>query len=526
MIATSGFTSGHVSFLVFFLFLLNSLVASSSTGSSSPDGRLPSSSPPPPLSSPPLTPSLSSQNINLEVIEASNENSVGNATAVTTTNGRTQTNSNSNGNNIPLWKQQLPFPLNNKTKTLQRILIPGDPKGGDASSTGSSDVEVFLLGTAHVSKDSSRDVRQLLESVEPDAIFLELCHQRLNLLEPSDNDDIDIDTDTHQQQQQQHHEANEEDVSNIKSNNTTGGFWNQCRGFFRRGQINSRRAKEKKKEKSSNEKRIDTKSFSSIASSLLSNMQGDYADSLGVELGGEFRAAYQYWKTVVPHGIGSYRKVNRIHNVHMILGDRPVTLTLTRAWESLRIWGKFKLMAGLLVSSLRKPNPDELREWMEKILYGDTDLMSESVTELAKHFPTLAEVILKERDAYMACKLHQTCRRLLIAGSRHNRGNRRYRLVAIVGAGHVEGICKWLTTGGSVSTISTVARTMASSSSSSSTSSLSKSSQQPPESPEDILSQLIQIKATIPQEDHDYLVHQITELDPELMNEISEIVEE
>jgi pheromone shutdown protein TraB len=526
MIAMAGFTSGHVSLLVFFLFLLNSLLASS-TGSSSPDGRIPSSPPPPlPLPSssslpsslsssssslPPLRPSLSSQNINLEVIEASNEYSVGNVTSVTTTNGRTQ------NSNIPLWKQQLPFPLNNKTKTLQRILIPGGghPEGEDAFSTG-SDVEVFLLGTAHISKDSSRDVRQLLESVEPDAIFLELCHQRLNLLEPSDNDDIDVDT--HQQQ----HETDEDDTSNNKSN-TTGGFWNQCRGLFRRGQ--NSRAK-KKKEKTSDEKRIDTRSFSSIASSLMSNMQGNYADSLGVELGGEFRAAYQYWKTVVPHGIGSYRKVNRIHNVHMILGDRPVTLTLTRAWESLRIWGKIKLMVGLLVSSLRKPNPDELREWMENILYGDTDLMSESVTELAKHFPTLAEVILKERDAYMACKLHQTCRRLLIADSRHNRSNRRYRLVAIVGAGHVEGICRWLTTGGSVTTISTVARTTASSSSSSKTAKDIDISQQPPESPEDILSKLIQIKATIPQEDHDYLVHQITELDPELLNEISEIVEE
>merc|ERR1712070_1206032 len=118
----------------------------------------------------------------------------------------------------------------------------------------------------------------------------------------------------------------------------------------------------------------------------------------------------------------------------------------------------------------------------------------------------------------MACKLHQTCRRLLVAGSR-SRSDRRYRLVAIVGAGHVEGICQWLTTGGSLQTISTVAMPVASSSTTKSTP--TTISQQSPESPEDILSKLIQIKATIPQEDHDYLVHQITELDPELMDEFS-----
>lgn len=418
MMAIAG-ESVHFSLLVFILFLWSSLV-SSSTGSS--NGRFPSSSPPPASS------------------------------------------------NIPRWKEQLPFPLNNKTKTLQRILMP--------SNTG-SDVEVFLLGTAHVSKDSSRDVRQLLEAVEPDAIFLELCHQRLDLLFPGDKNDIDADL-------QQEETFNEELTSN---SNSTGGFWNQCRSLLRRGQNPRTNSRTKK------EKRIDIRSFSSIASSLLVNIQGENADSLGVELGGEFHAAYEYWKEDDPR----YPSRTRMNNVCMILGDRPFTLTLTRAWESLRIWGKIKLIVGLLVSSLRKPNPEELRAWMENILNGDTDLMSESVAELAKHFPTLAEVILKERDAYMACKLHQTCRKLLSVGI-YNRYKQRYRVVAIVGAGHVEGICRWLTTGDSLTKATT------------------DLSHNPAESPEDILSKLIQIKASISELDHGYLVNEITELDPQLFS--------
>lgn len=496
-------TSRPLSTLVFVLFLLNGLLANSTGSTTRPDGRLPPSSCSQQTLRPPLTLSAPLQSSITEVVSVSNEDAAtkNNATALATT---------TNSSSTPFWKQQLPFPLNNKTKTLQRILIPGEGRHHESSLYRGSDVEVFLLGTAHVSKDSSRDVRQLLESVEPDAIFLELCHQRLNLLEDTavDNDEVTVDND----------EQLEEDKQDPANNMSNNAIWDQCRGLFRR----ERKTRKKRK---NNEKRIDTRSFSSIASSLLSNMQGDFADSLEVELGGEFRAAYQYWNKVVPRGISSFRKEHRIHNVHLILGDRPVSLTLTRAWESLRIWGKIKLMVGLIVSSLRKPNPDELREWMERILYGDTDLMSESVTELAKHFPTLAEVILKERDAYMACKLHQTCRRLLFAG-RRSRSNRRYRLVAIVGAGHVEGISRWLTNGGSLKTISTVVGFGTTDDSSTSIPTATKedaSSQQPmPETPEDILSKLIQIKATIAKEDHDYLVHQITEVDAELMNEFSE----
>jgi len=159
----AGILCGHLSLSVSILLLLNILLVSStgnsnsnSNSNSSPDVRLPSSSPPPSLP-PSLTPLLSSKSRNNnDIIKSSYENTVENATAVETTNGKSQ---NTTSSNVPLWKQKLPFPLNNKTKTLQRILIPGGghPKG--------KDVEVFLLGTAHVSKDSSRDVRQLLESV-------------------------------------------------------------------------------------------------------------------------------------------------------------------------------------------------------------------------------------------------------------------------------------------------------------------------------------------------------------------------
>jgi pheromone shutdown protein TraB len=157
---------------------------------------------------------------------------------------------------------------------------------------------------------------------------------------------------------------------------------------------------------------------------LLTSVQEDYANDLGVELGGEFRCAHQYW-------LGK-------PNCHLILGDRPLSLTLVRAWESLSLFGRIKVMLGLLWSSFRKPDPEELREWLRSVLRDETDVLTESFLELRRHFPTLYTTIIEERDAWLAAKLVQTVRAL-----QHTR--RESTVVAIVGAGHMPGILQWLT---------------------------------------------------------------------------------
>ena len=102
---------------------------------------------------------------------------------------------------------------------------------------------------------------------------------------------------------------------------------------------------------------------------------------------------------------------------------------------------------------------------------------------------------------------------------REGNNPRRYRLVAIVGAGHIEGICRWLTTGGSLSATSlndlNKSEPVAASSSPP-----SPQQQQQQEQPEDILSQLIQTKSPISDEDQDYLVYEITEINPDLIDDL------
>jgi pheromone shutdown protein TraB len=267
---------------------------------------------------------------------------------------------------IPEWRKAFPDPLPNR-RTLERLHIP---------LTRDTKVTVYLLGTSHVSNDSSADVRVLLEASQPGVVFLELCDQRIPMLAPKKEE-----------------EGFPQNFS----------FWDKVKSV----QEGSGMSKS-----------------SAMGTVLLTQVQDDYAESLGVELGGEFRVAWDYCQT---------------HRPICILGDRPLKITLVRAWESLSWWGKTKCMAALVWSSFQKPDPQELRDWMQSILEGDSDVLTESMVELRNSFPSLERVILKERDAYLACKIYQTCRYL---DQRKN-----HTMVAVVGAGHGQGICQWLTDG-------------------------------------------------------------------------------
>lgn len=282
------------------------------------------------------------------------------------------TNTSNTTTILPRWKQALPLDLQQRA-TLQRIVI---------SKGSSCYTQVYLLGTSHVSNDSSADVKLLLETTRPDVVFLELCEQRTGMLE--------------------HNTSSTTTKDSIDSNAT---FWQRVQ-LVQQSEGGMTRA-------------------SALGTVLLTQVQSDYAKSLGVELGSEFQVAHNYC-------------LQNPVTTTCILGDRPLQLTLLRAWESLRWWGKTRVVLGLLWNCMKRQDPDELRQWMQSILIkGETDVLTESIQELKRHFPTLERVIIQERDAYLACKLFQCCR-LLPRDVNHT-------IVAIVGAGHVPGMVHWLT---------------------------------------------------------------------------------
>jgi pheromone shutdown-related protein TraB len=109
------------------------------------------------------------------------------------------------------------------------------------------------------------------------------------------------------------------------------------------------------------------------------------------------------------------------HGIPFSLCDRNILVTILRAWRSMSFFQKFKLLGGLLESVFGDVEITE--EELEKL--RSKDVLSELMNEMAEAMPSLKTALIDERDTYLAEKI------------RAAEGN---RIVAVVGAGHVEGI--------------------------------------------------------------------------------------
>ncbi|MDH3786404.1 MAG: TraB family protein, partial [Acidobacteriota bacterium] len=111
--------------------------------------------------------------------------------------------------------------------------------------------------------------------------------------------------------------------------------------------------------------------------------------------------------------------------IPVTLADRPVRITLLRAWRSMGFWQRTRLSAELLASvfSDAELSEEDLRRLKSR------DMLNELMSEMAGQLPTLKRVLIDERDLYLADRI---------------RDSEGQTVVAIVGAGHLEGIVQTL----------------------------------------------------------------------------------
>ena len=153
-----------------------------------------------------------------------------------------------------------------------------------------------------------------------------------------------------------------------------------------------------------------------IINLVLSSYQKKLGEKLGVTPGTELLEAVNTAKE---------------KNIPIELCDREVRITLRRAWHSMGFWQKLKFLFGGLAGIFEK---QELTE--EKLAeLRSKDVLSEMMDELGKAMPVLKEVIIDERDQYIAQKM------------RESKGD---KIVSIVGAGHVKGIIRTLENNSSI----------------------------------------------------------------------------
>lgn len=216
-----------------------------------------------------------------------------------------------------------------------------------------SNEQVFwLVGTAHVSRASCDDVRDVILAVQPEVVLLELCAERKSMLTAQD----------------------------IKAPSLA-----EALAEYRAGHVG-------------------------IFQALYGWFLGQAADQLEVLPGEEFRVAVE-----------EARKIN----AKVVLGDRPLQVTLARLWARLSAWDRVCLVVQLLFQGLKMPDKEELQQMLEEM--KETDVMTAAIEDLARTMPAFKEVLISERDLFMTYMLRKLSYRAT-------------RVVAVVGAGHLAGI--------------------------------------------------------------------------------------
>ncbi|XP_031251315.1 traB domain-containing protein-like isoform X2 [Pistacia vera] len=216
-------------------------------------------------------------------------------------------------------KKELPEEL---SKSVVFLTCESSAEGGTC--------DVYVVGTAHISQDSCREVEAIIDYLKPQAVFLELCSSRVAILTPQN---LKVPT-------------MGEMIEMYKKKHNMFGI-------------------------------------------LYSWFLAKVASKLEVFPGSEFRVAFE---EAMKYG------------GKVILGDRPVQITLRRTWAKMPLWHKLKDM-------------------------DDIDMLTLVIQEMSKEFPTLMETLVHERDKYMSSTL-------LRVASEHN------SVVAVVGRGHLQGIKK------------------------------------------------------------------------------------
>ena len=151
----------------------------------------------------------------------------------------------------------------------------------------------------------------------------------------------------------------------------------------------------------------------------LAAYQRRLAEQLGIQPGAELKAAADEAQA---------------RGLPMHLIDRDVGITFRRAMQRLGWWGRAKLSAGLALSLFG--DEEVSAEQIEGLKEGD--MLEASFGEFAAESPALYETIITERDRYMAARLRET------STHRHAQDDRPFEVLAVVGAGHLQGLARHL----------------------------------------------------------------------------------
>merc|ERR1712137_1147377 len=150
--------------------------------------------------------------------------------------------------------------------------------------------------------------------------------------------------------------------------------------------------------------------LSGVFQLLLTYLYKKVGSEINIQSGAEFRAA-----------LDEVRLSGQ--PCRLVLGDRAIGVTIQRAWALLPLGEKVTLCWELVKAMLTSITKEDI-ERMKR-----TDVLESLMMEFSSKFPSLAKVLLAERDLYLARSLHEM---------------RDSRVLAVVGLGHVKGMVETL----------------------------------------------------------------------------------
>jgi pheromone shutdown-related protein TraB len=153
------------------------------------------------------------------------------------------------------------------------------------------------------------------------------------------------------------------------------------------------------------------KLFFFLVQLFLAYIQRKIGEEMGVKPGSEMLAAIQAAKKA---------------GARVALVDRDIGITIQRFWSAMGFFDKIRLIGSLIPAALGWGDEEEI----DIDTITQDDIVTQMISEFRKISPGAANVLVDERDAFLARNLH-----LL---------SKQGRVLAVVGAGHREGILKHL----------------------------------------------------------------------------------
>ena len=243
---------------------------------------------------------------------------------------------------------------------------------------------VVVVGTTHIGESSARIVDRVISTAQPDCVVVELCASRRGFLE-----------------EQTDHPSQTLNSFSLQGTSRLAALSQLVRDGTGIGPL--------------------------LLRVLMSRLSESSAEAAGASsLGSEFRAARRSSEAIEAAG----------GKCELVLGDRPIGLTLSFAWEALSFMEKLSLVKDLVLANALPSDEKAVltRRFMEDLQFPDAQSGLDRFYDwMATRYPPLLPILVKERDQYLTWSLR-----------RSKAVNGKRVVVGVVGRGHLPGIQSWL----------------------------------------------------------------------------------